>query len=733
MRRGHVVLLLVALTGVLAFVALPAVYVRTQVLDRNQLADRVGAAVTSEQVRAVAAARIVDEAVDAGADELLTARPLAIAGVQALLGTPVVRNLARGISNDAYALLVKGENGTYVLDLGRSTALVLEGLRSVSPRLAESLPEGFDPEILRIDADDPTLVSVRRVADLGGWIAVVAPLGALAAAIAALLLGREDRRRVLLQLGSALAMAGALLLFLLTLARGAAVPGIEAGSDVSAAAGALWDALLGDLSIWSQTLLLAGLVLAAVAATRRQQQGVAGRLLDTVQRVRRAATPRVRTLRALVLLAAAALVAWEPALAVRLIAIGLAVYAIAELAAVLDQTSDRRAARRAQAGAGGAASHGGLRLRARVPSPRVVVPVAAVIAAIALAAFLTDDAPQPPALAAAPADGCNGSRAYCELQLDQYAFATTHNSFSAAQEPGWLIPNQRFGIARQLEDGIRGFMLDVHVGVRTDKLVRTDLQAEGSDRNKVGKVLGAENLATAERLGGRIGAGELSGRRELFLCHTLCELGATPALEQLRAFRRWLAVHRDQVLVFIIEPYATPARIERLFRDAGLLDEVVTLDRTAPLPTLGDLVRADRRLIVFSEGEAGAPPWYMPAWSFIQDTPLGAEKASEFSCRRSRGDADSPLLLVNHWIDSFPPNPRRNHEVGGAVLTKRLDRCERERQMMVNMIGVDFYDRSGVVEAARALNEQSVAANERIDALAAVGDARGGAAVETTR
>lgn len=716
MRRRHVVLLLVALTGVLAFVALPAVYVRTQLLDRNQLADRVGAAVTSEQVRAVAAARIVDEAVDAGADELLTARPLAVAGVQALLGTPVVRNLARGVSNDAYALLVEGESGTYVIDLGRSTAFVLEGLRSVSPRLADSLPEGFDPEILRIDADDPTLVSVRRITDLGGWLAIVTPLGALAAAIAALLLGREDRRRVLLQLGSALALAGALLLFLLTLARGAAVPGIEAGSDVSAAAGALWDALLGDLSIWSQTLLLTGLVLAAVAATRRQQQGVAGRLLDTVQRVRKAATPRVRAARALVLLAAAALIAWEPALALRLVAIGLAVYAIAELAAVLDQTSDRRAAKRAKAGAGGAAAEGGLRLRASVPGPRVVVPVAAVIAAIALAAFMTDDAPQPPVVAAAPADGCNGERAYCDLRLDQYAFATTHNSFSAAQDPGWLIPNQRFGIARQLDDGIRGFMLDVHVGVRTDKLVRTDLQAEGSDRNKVGKVLGRDNLATAERLGGRIGAGELRGRRELFLCHTLCELGAAPALEQLRAFRRWLAAHRDQVLVFIVEPYAPPARIERLFRDAGLLDEVVTLDRTAPLPTLGDLVRADRRLIVFSEGEAGAPPWYMPAWSFIQDTPLGAEKPSEFSCRRSRGDADSPLLLVNHWIDSFPPNPRRNHEIGGAVLTRRLDRCERRRGMMVNMIGVDFYDRSGVVPAARALNEQSVAANEKIDA-----------------
>ncbi|MDO8185223.1 hypothetical protein Q5424_01685 [Conexibacter sp. JD483] len=733
MRRRHVVMLLVALAGVLAFVALPAVYVRTQVLDRNQLADRVGAAVTSEQVRAVAAARIVDEAVDSGADELLTARPLAVAGVQALLGTAVVRNLARGISNDAYDLLVTGESGTYVLDLGRSTAFVLEGLRSVSPRLADSLPEGFDPEILRIDSNDPALVSVRRIADLGGWLAIVAPLGALAAALGALLLGREDRRRVLLQLGCSFALAGALLLFLMTIARGAAVPGLEAGADVSAAAGALWDAILGDLAIWSQTLLLVGLVTAAVAATRRQQQGVAGRLLSTVQRVRQATTPKVRVVRALALLAAAALVAWEPALALRMVAIALAVYAISELTAVLDQTSDRRAAKRAQAGAGGAARAGGLRVRPRVPSPRVVVPILAIACAVGFAGFLTDDAPQPPAAAAVPADGCNGSRAYCDLRLDQYAFATTHNSFSAAQDPGWLIPNQRFGIARQLEDGIHGFMLDVHIGVRTNKLVRTDLQAEGSDRNKVGKVLGRENLATAERLGGRIGAGELRGRRELFLCHTLCELGAVSALDQLRAYRRWLTTHRDQVLLFIVEPYAPPAQIARLFRDAGLLDEVVTLDRTAPLPTLGDLVRTDRRLIVFSEGESGAPPWYMPAWSFIQDTPLGAEKPSEFSCRRSRGDADSPLLLINHWVDTFPPNPRKNREIGGAFLTRRIERCERERGMMANLIGVDFYDRSGVVAAARTLNEQSVRANERIDEQAGVGDDSGGAAVDGTQ
>jgi hypothetical protein len=708
--RRYSVPLLVVLAGLFAAVALPSIYLRTQVLDERQLTDRVGSAVTSESVRTIGATRIVDAAIDAGADELLTARPIAIAGVEALLGTPVVRSLVRGAASDAHALLV-GDEGTFVLDLGRGTAFVLEALNSISPRIAAAVPDGFDPEVLRIPPDDPALASIRRLNSLGGWVALVTPLLALACAAGALLLGREDRRRTLLQLGIAFAVAGLAVLLGLTWARAAAVPGAEVDPDVGAAAGALWNALLGDLGVWAQTLLLGGLVLAAVAAARRDEQGAVGRLLGTLSRVRQAQTPRFRAARAVFLLAAAALIAWEPALALRLTAIALAVYAISELAVVLDATSSRRAARRAAA-AGGASARG--RGRARL-APRIAVPVLAVVGAIAVAAFVTEDHPQPPAVAAAPVTGCNGPRAYCDLRLDEYTFAGTHNSFSAAADKGWVIPNQRFGITRQLADGVRGFLIDVHVGVRTDQLVRTDLQAEGSDRNKVGKVIGADNLEAAERLAGRVGAGDLRGRRELFLCHTLCELGAVPASEELRRFAAFLARNRGEVVTMILEPYTPPERLERLFRDAGLLRYVVTLDRQAPLPTLGDLVRADRRLIVFTEGEGGAPEWLMPAWSYYQDTPLGAEKPAEFSCRRKRGDADSPLLLVNHWVDSFPPSPRGNRAIAGDFLAARLERCARERGMMPNLVAVDFYDRSGVVEAARALNEQSVRASERLE------------------
>lgn len=718
--RRHAVPLLIVLAGLFAAVALPAAYLRTQVLDQQQLADRVGSAATSEAVRTIAATRIVDAAVDAGADELLTARPLAVAGVEALLGTPAVRSLARGAAADAHALLT-GEQSTFVLDLGRGTAFVMEALESVSPRVAAAIPDGFDPEVLRIPSDDPALVSVRRLNALGGWIALVTPLLALACAAGALLLGREDRRRVLVQLGIALGAAALAVLLLMTWARGVALPGAEVDPDVEAAAGALWNALFGDLGVWAQTLLLSGLVLAAVAAAKRDEQGTVGRLLTTLSRVRAAGTPRFRAARAGLLLAAAALIAWEPELALRLVAIGLAVYAISELATVLDTTSSRRAARRAAAAKAGAKAGGARASRRRQAlAPRIAVPVVAVLAAIALTAFVTDDAPQPPAVAAAPLTGCNGTRAYCDLRLDEYSFAGTHNSFSAAQEPGWLIPNQRFGIARQLEDGVRAFLIDIHVGVRTDQLVRTDLQAEGSDRNKVGKVLGADNLASAERLAGRVGAGELRGRRELFLCHTLCELGAVSAVDQLRRYAAFLARNRGEVVVMMLEPYTPPTRIERLFREAGLLSQVATLDRDAPLPTLGDLVRADRRLLVFTEGEGGAPPWLMPAWSYFQDTPLGAQEPSEFSCRRKRGDGDSPLLLINHWVDSFPPSPRGNREIGGDFLVRRLDRCARERDMTPNVVAVDFHNVSGVVEATRTLNERAVRASEQLDELAGV-------------
>ncbi len=113
-------------------------------------------------------------------------------------------------------------------------------------------------------------------------------------------------------------------------------------------------------------------------------------------------------------------------------------------------------------------------------------------------------------------------------------------------------------------------------------------------------------------------------------------------------------------------------------------------------------------MIVFTEKDAdGTVPWYLDGFSFVQDTPLGATTIKELSCRRERGDADSPLLMLNNWADVFPPRLRANRPFQTKqFLLKRAHACERKRGMPVNMIAVDFYDQGDVVEAVKVLNEE---------------------------
>ena len=73
---------------------------------------------------------------------------------------------------------------------------------------------------------------------------------------------------------------------------------------------------------------------------------------------------------------------------------------------------------------------------------------------------------------------CNGSAELCERLLDEVALATTHNSMNAAAD-GFVYPSQGSGIAVQLEDGVRGLLVDAYLGsVRRagdDDIVYTDL------------------------------------------------------------------------------------------------------------------------------------------------------------------------------------------------------------------------------------------------------------------
>ena len=304
---------------------------------------------------------------------------------------------------------------------------------------------------------------------------------------------------------------------------------------------------------------------------------------------------------------------------------------------------------------------------------------------------------------------CNGAPELCSRPLNEVIYPGTHNSFAASDEPGWYFANQTYPITRQLQAGIRAFLIDIHYGVYDSATgrVRTDLRAEGSDRNKVAEQLPASALRVADRVAGGIGLGTLKGKPEPYLCHTLCELGAEPLDSELDGIATFLREHPDQVLVVIVEDYVPPATIKKAFGSAGLTRYVASLQRHAPLPTLGELIKSGHRLLVFAEVEGGSPTWYMPAFSFIQDTPLGALRPGQLSCARYRGNADSPILLLNHWIPPFPPSPTLNAQIGrAAFLRARILRCTDEHHVSGAIVAVDFYQRTAVVKVAQQLNSE---------------------------
>ena len=598
--------------------------------------------------------------------------------------------------SDRHRALIRGDT-TFRFELPVGEGLVFEALNRFAPRIAGAIPPDLRVPVARLDPLNFEVSGARWLTDLAGWRWPLLLAALLAAGASAALAG--GIRTALAHLGMAV-VGGGLIVAAAVAGLGEYVVSHAAQaadlSDASerGAVRALWMALFSDLLTAALVAALGGAVVAALAS-RRSPAGDLSAAWAWASRAAEASSRPAQVARAVALIALGAAFIVEPALFGRLLVVATGVLIVLLGAAQL--SSDEPEAERT---AGRDATAGPLLLAGVV---------AATLAITALAVALVLPAPRAAQSQSVGREGeCNGSPALCSRRLNEVAFAATHNSYAAAEEPGWFFANQRYGIERQLRDGIRAFLIDAHYGVRDDDSdrVRTDLGYEGSSRNKVARQLSPRALRQADRLAGKVGLGQVRGQRRVYLCHTLCELGAEPLDEQLEIFRRFLEHNPGEVVILFVEPYVPAKEIERALDDAGLLKQAARISRGEPLPTLGELVRADTRLVVLAETDGGKRPWYLDGFSFVQDTPLGATTPQQLRCSPNRGSADSPLFMVNHWIPPFPPSVSRNDEIAGAVLERRLRRCARRRGLFPNLIAVDFHERSGVVEAAERLNAE---------------------------
>src|SRR3712207_1664008 len=177
---------------------------------------------------------------------------------------------------------------------------------------------------------------------------------------------------------------------------------------------------------------------------------------------------------------------------------------------------------------------------------RVIGPVLAVgLIAVAIVVFVGSCGTTTAAPAAGP---CNGHVALCERSLPEIALPATHNSMSVPL-PGWFSSMQDASIAEQLSFGIRGLMIDTHYADRLDKgRLRTfvgDLKEPPAQARQDG--VSPSAVDSALRLRERLGfSGE--GERDMYLCHSFCELGGTLLSEALRDLHDFLIADRKSVV-----------------------------------------------------------------------------------------------------------------------------------------------------------------------------------------
>ena len=262
----------------------------------------------------------------------------------------------------------------------------------------------------------------------------------------------------------------------------------------------------------------------------------------------------------------------------------------------------------------------------------------------------------------AAAATCNGHAHLCERPVDRVLFPTTHNSM-AAEEHRFVAPNHKLGIPTQLEDGIRGFMLDLHYD-----------------------------------------------NGEAALCHGYCDIGRIPLTEGFGFFAEFLSRNPREVIVLILENYVELEDVEAGLADSDLLPHVHSHAPGDEWATLGELVEREEQVIVMTDHDADEFSWIIPVWEVAWETDWSNHSAEDLDCERNRGSEDNELFIMNNFLYNQPPAelplPTLAEQVNvNPFLIDRVTRCDEEMGQLPNFIVVDFYSIGDLLEVADTVNE----------------------------
>ena len=545
-RARHAAAVACGILGILlVLVAVLLGYTQRSVFNERAFASRVAASLEDPRVARFAAEEIADGVIAAKPD-LVGLRPLIVAASKSVVASAPFRAAVKRSARTLHHAITTGTATDIVLTV-KDVGAIVESAATSQPGIAGKLPPGLTAAIGKLDS----LPGGERAA----WLVRFANR-ARVATLVLLLLGiglcvasawlANDRRRAIVRLGVSL-MIVAILLAIVARFGGDFLTLFAKHRERAPALAGLAGAFLGGLMAWAMTVGFVGLVLSAASAS----------LLDRValtamgERARDwcfgpQPLMRLRLLRGLLgTLLGAAFLFWTIPMLTVLAWLAGTVIAFAGIregfAAGLHllphfepRTPEERAARRGTVSTGAMA---------------VVAVVAVAIVGTTVWAFLrSHDVPAGPTEVTA----CNGFPELCDRRLDQVVFADHAQRDGQRRHPAGCSPTRARTSKRQLEDGIRGFLIDAHFGVKAGDYIKTELDTSGrrwrSTRRR------SERRAWRPRSASATGwSAATSSERDVYMCHGFCELGALRLVPVLADMRDFLVANPGEVLIIVIQ------------------------------------------------------------------------------------------------------------------------------------------------------------------------------------
>ena len=181
---------------------------------------------------------------------------------------------------------------------------------------------------------------------------------------------------------------------------------------------------------------------------------------------------------------------------------------------------------------------------------------------------------------------CNGDIELCDKLYNQISYLTTHNAFNAEEE-GFNLPNQTYGLTRQMNDGVRGLMIDVY------------------DEGGVATVY-----------------------------HGFSLLGTTTLISNLTEIKVFLDANPNEIVTIIFESYINSSMMNDAFSQVGLVPYLHAQTLNEPWPRLQEMIDVDKRLVVLSDNDDAMPSqsWYHYVWDFAVETGFSNNALSDFTC-----------------------------------------------------------------------------------------------------